>query len=89
MNEIFKINPDVNDKYNNELLKCYQKKKERFDNWEQYCFNRKTRGTINLEMKRRVYLSALNCGRIKSINELKMNEYKIEWNNEINKYILK
>jgi len=80
--------------YNNKHSNTYSKKKERYSNWEEYCKNKylkemtKPRVELPISTKRTLYLSALNKGRIKNPNSNKMNEYKIIFSDEINKYIV-
>ncbi len=80
--------------YNNKHSNSYSKKKERYNNWEEYCKNKqlkemtKPRGELPLSSKRTIYLSALNTGRIKNPNVNKMNEYNIVFSDEKNKYIV-
>lgn len=78
--------------YNNKHSNSYSKKKDRYNNWEEYCKNKqlkemiKPRIELPISTKRTLYLSALNNGRIKNPNKTKMNEYNIVFSDEKSKY---
>ena len=72
----------------------YQKKKERWNNPDKVddyndCKKTRVRTPLPLNVKRSLYLSALNNGRIKNENKDKLNQYNIIFDVEKNKYLVK